>query len=266
MSVRIVTAVAAVLAALTPPAAWGVDLMAHRAFYEMSLASATQGSGIVSGGGAMTYRFARECDGWTVENRTRLQLIYEGGQQLATEWVYVTWESEDGRKFRFRARHDRNGETIEELRGDADLTGEGGGTARFTMPDARTEDLPTGTLFPVRHIHMLLEAATAGETRLSRVVFDGSSGDNPYLVTALFGPLAAGDTQSLADRAGLPHAPSWWTQAAFFAHNALEPEPVFEIAAQYRADGVADHIVQDFGEFALRVELSAVEPLPPPDC
>jgi len=42
--------------------------------------------------------------------------------------------------------------------------------------------------------------------------------------------------------------------------------PEFELSAHYRQDGIADHIIQDFGDFALQVRLGEVEVLPAPDC
>ena len=46
-------------------------------------------------------------------------------------------------------RNAQNDEVEEELRGQADLEGIGGkGRASFTLPEARSFELPAGTLFP----------------------------------------------------------------------------------------------------------------------
>ena len=73
--------------------AWAGELVPHRALYGMVLGSATPGSGIVGAEGAMAYRFAAACDGWTVENRTYLLIRYAEGDEVETTWSFASWES-----------------------------------------------------------------------------------------------------------------------------------------------------------------------------
>jgi hypothetical protein len=243
------------------------ELLSHRAVYRMSLASAGQRSEVLAAEGTMTYRFARTCDGWTVENRTELRLAYETGTDTETLWTFTSWESIDGLSFRFRARYSQDGTVVEKLEGQAGLDRAGGaGTAHFTQPEDRVVELPVGTLFPTEHMQQMIRAAERNETTLSRVVFDGASVDNPYLVFAIFNRLPEADALKLGQAASLPWAPAWWTRMAFFPHGTDEPLPEFEIGAHYRADGVADRIVQQFETFSLDVRLKELEKLPFPDC
>ncbi|MGF1641802.1 MAG: EipB family protein [Rhodospirillales bacterium] len=255
------------LGALTPRDLAAVELLAHRAVYRMSLLDVARGSDVIGADGTMLYRFARGCDGWTIENRTQLRLVYGGGVVAETVWTYASWEADDGLGFRFLARYDQNGRTIERLEGRATLSAKGGGgTARFVRPEEKEVALPKGTLFPTEHMRVFVDAATAGETRLSRVVFDGASLDNPFLVNAVFAPLAADGADALAAAAGLGSVPTWWTRMAFFPYYTASAMPEFEIGANYRADGVADGITQHFDTFSLQVGLTALQALPPPDC
>lgn len=242
-------------------------LQSHRAVYSMSLASTPNRSEVVSADGRMLYRFARSCDGWTVENRTVLRLGYEDDRDVDTVWTFASWESLDGLNFSFHARYEQDGQTIERLDGEARLDGPGkGGRVEFTRPEERTVELPPGTVFPTQHVRLLIDAAERGNKTLAKVVFDGASIDNPYFVNGVFGPLKTADAERLAKAAGLPVLPSWWTRMAFFPVDNDEPVPEFEISADYRSDGIADNVVQYFREFALRLRLRELSSIPPPEC
>ena len=267
MTIRLWLPLALCFGILAPQHLGAVELLAHRAVYKMSLLSSTRGSDVVGADGAMFYRFSRACDGWTVENRTYLRLTYENGAHTESIWTYASWEADDGPGFRFHARYDQNGRMVEKLEGQANLSAKGAaGTARFVGPAETVIDLPKGTLFRTEHMRAFIEAAEAGGKTLTRIVFDGASIDNPFLVNAVFGPLSDADAKALAKAAGLEAVPSWWTRMAFFPHHSPAELPDFEIGANYRADGVADSITQHFEEFALQVKLNELEVLPAPDC
>ena len=264
---RFLPALASVLMVAQTGASSALDLQSHRALYRMVLSRSRPSVDVVAADGAMMYRIARGCDGWTVENRTILSLLYSNDTEADTVWSFASWESADGLKFRFHARFEQDGRTIEKLEGEAVLPSAGAaGTARFTEPPEIEVRLPQGTIFPTEHIRQMIAAAEKGHGSLSRVVFDGASLENPYLVNALFGPLPLASAEELARAAGLPMQPAWWTRLAFFPTEGIEPAPEFEVGARYRADGIADDILQTFGNFSLDVRLTKIELLPPPDC
>ena len=251
---------------ILPRFAAAMDLQPHRAVYRMVLANVARNSDIAFASGLMAYRFARSCDGWTVENRTLLQLLYQDDTEVDSLWSFVSWESLDGRRFRFHARYDQDGRTVEKFDGDADLDASGG-SGRVRFWDGKDPIvLPKGTVFPTAHVRELLEAAAAGRSRLDRTVFDGASPDNPYQVNARFGPLPADVAAGIGKTFGLAPLPGWWTQMAFFPTDGQETLPDFEMGAWYRADGIADNIVQQFDTFSLDVRLKQLELLPAPDC
>lgn len=261
----VLSVILAVGAGTTPSAA--VDLLSHRALYQMNLGTVSPGSKVVAADGVMVYRFEHECTGWTLENRTYLRIAYEGQADLETVWSFASWESEDGTKFRFHTRYDQDGKTVEQLEGSAQLDRPGGGgLATFTSPEERDVVLPVGTLFPTAHTRLLINAARAGLQQFTATLFDGASPDNPYLVSAVIGPVSTEEADALAAIARLPKGPAWWTRMAYFPLDSLDPEPEFEIGGTYRADGVADRIVQQFDDFTLNVRLKELETLPPPDC
>jgi hypothetical protein len=242
------------------------EFIGHQALYRVSLASADAKSGVVSARGAMLYRFADACDGWTAENRTLLRLGYDEGDENETEWSQISWESKDGSKYRFRVRDVRDGDLSEELEGQASLTKGGAGIARFVKPDQMERSLPKGVVFPTHHVMALLDAAHAGKRRLLNTVFDGTSQDNPYSVGAVFHEASASVRRALAKKTKLADLPVWALRMAFFPEADAEAMPKFEIGFNLREDGIADDIVQDFGDFVLLLTLQHLEILPKPDC
>lgn len=257
---------AATLGAAWPGGAWAAEFVGHQALYRVSLASADAKSGVASARGAVLYRFADACDGWTAENRTLLRLGYDEGDENETEWSHVSWEAKDGSAFRFRVRDIRDGDLTEELEGQASLSRKGGGAARFVKPDDSERKLPAGSLFPTRHMMALLAAARSGKRRLTSTVFDGASLDNPYTVGAVFHEAPAGVGRALARKMKLAEVPVWAVRLAFFSAAEAGATPKFEISLKFREDGIAEDIVQDFGDFVLLLTLQHVEILPKPDC
>lgn len=262
----------AALAALVAAVAWpggatAAELVGHQAIYRASLGSVSADSGIAGVEGAVFYRFADACDGWTSENRTVLRLSYTDGTEARTDWTYTTWESKDGRRMSFGMRDLRDGELDNDLRGSASLAAPGkGGSARFAdQPDAGMA-LPAGTLFPTAHLKALIDAALAGKRNLTRTVFDGASLDNPYTVGAVLSPAPKGVGRDVAAREHLADLPAWSMRLAYFANRDDSGIPQFEIGITYREDGIADSIVHDYGDFELKLRLQEVKLLPKPDC
>ncbi len=55
-------------------------------------------------------------------------------------------------------------------------------------------------------------------------------------------------------------------QMAFFSPDANESMPDYEVSLRYYQNGVADEVIQSFGNFSLKGSLQKLEPLPKPDC
>ena len=201
-------------------------------------------------------------------NQTFIRFQYEEGRSLDSFWTYVGWESKDGLSYRFRVIQTRNGEPGEAFRGTATMPGDGGaGRARFTRPSRLQVTLPPGTLFPTRHLLALFEAARAGELHFNRFMFDGTSLDNPYEVNAVITPLPVALLGEATENAGLGARPGWNMSLAFYPWRTPKGAlPEFQLHVQYRDDCIAEGLKQDYGDIALKLRLSEVEPLPKPEC
>ena len=258
-----VAAALVVVLAAGPAPAW--DIVPHRAMYALDLASARAGSSISDVDGRMMFQWGESCDGWTVEQRYRLNFLYIEGPEVELSSVYATWESKDGREFSFNMRSATNGVVDEELRGQARLTraNNGGGSVNFRLPDEAQEALPTGTLFPTAHTLALLDQAAAGTRLFNAILFDGTTREGLTEINAVIGdqePAAGEAAEPLLDR------PSWPVTMAFFSLAEEVAEPDYEMFVQLHDNGVVDRMRIDYGDFAVEARLTNIEPLAAPNC
>ncbi len=262
----------------TTPAMLGdqITLAPHQATYKMKLARVSSSAGIVGAGGTIRYAFNDSCDGWTVETHTELTMLQTQGGPVRTAWDLLSWESKDGKSYRFHVRNMRNGEVVEAYEGEAELNDDHSGTATFRLPEQETLtfDLPPNTLFPVNHTFALLRQASRGKAFLSEPVFDGSAVTGAFQVSAVLGKAklppdtVASDPSASApviDRS-LLLAPSWPTTLAFFDLSEQGETPIFEVHLDYYANGATDSLLQDFGDFSLEGKLNSLKALPKPNC
>jgi hypothetical protein len=245
-----------------------VVLAPHRATYEMKLSVARPNSGIVEVNGNMVLETVDACDGWEVKQRIKLTFLRNDGEEFVTDSNFTSYETKDGLELRFSVRNAQNDEIEEELRGKAELQSLGGkGRASFTLPEARSFDLPAGTLFPTTHLRLIIEQARAGEQSVSYKVFDGARLDGAFQVNAVIGrpprgpvPLVRGDVSLLRN------LPEWGVRFAFFANGDQGAQPEYELALDLLANGVARSMLLDYGDFAVDAKLIQIQALPRPKC
>lgn len=260
-------------------AAGPTALVPHEATYDMQLGSSRSGSGVVGARGTMNYSFTDTCDGYAVNTRTVLSISYGMGAPVVSAWDFSTWESKDGTQYRFKVRNSRNGVVVDTIDGRADMPEDGSpGAATFTEPEGQVMALIPGTLFPTEHTRLLLDrAAGSGSMLVNRPVFDGSSDHGVYEVSALIGLLtpavaAAGPEKAAAgtptDRIAkaLLEGPSWPMTMAFFPLDSNDLMPEFQVGLQYHDNGVAENVVQDFGDFTINGTMTDLKPIAGPDC
>ncbi|HTR83106.1 MAG TPA: DUF1849 family protein [Reyranella sp.] len=247
-----------------------VVLVPYRATYDMKLSVARPNSGIVEVKGMMTLEMVDSCDSWEIRQRIKLTFLRNDGEEFETDSAFTSYESKDGLQLQFSVRNAQNDEVEEELRGRADLEGLGGkGRASFTLPEARSFDLPSGTLFPTTHLALIIKHARAGDKSVSYKVFDGARLDGAFQVNAVIGrspkpvpgtPLVRGDVGLLRGQ------PSWGVRFAFFANGDQGAQPEYELALDLLANGIARSMLLDYGDFAVDAHLSQLQALPRPKC
>jgi hypothetical protein len=241
-------------------AAGPVEVQPHRGVYALELSEVEPNSTVVHARGRFDFEWADACDAWTMSQRAILEVGHSDGRVFDFGWTYNAWEAKDGATYRFFITRRFGGDTVaEEIRGQAELTGEGGGVARFTLPQEREMALPSGTLFPAAHTLYLLEALIAGNTPTWRTLFDGSGeeglfGVSPAVAGAFSGDAAAGFVSPLLDG-----ETSWRMQLAFFSMDESSALPEQEQAFRLFENGIVDEITFDYGEFTVEANLEELE-------
>lgn len=262
-------AIAAAAFCLSSTAAGGVEFAAHRALYTMTLVSAEVGSGIAAVAGKMAVEWRNACTGWTFEYRSVIDVNFAERDPLRLSTTATTWESRDGRDYRFSVRHKANGEDTERIEGTASgRRNDDRGRVEFTEPKPRRMALPAGTLFPIAHSSVIMEvlAKTSKPAFVSRMVFDGMDVEGLYLVSAAIGNALSGQEGVLPEDGSMSGMKSWPVDLAYFAAGSRKPEPSHEIQMHLYANGVADEMVMEFEDFTVRARIGRVELLPDPPC
>jgi hypothetical protein len=264
LSTTLAAAAGLILVELGSAAAAG--LVPHRAFYALSLDSIAPGSALTEIRGALFVEWVEGCEGWSSSQRFKLRVFDTAKPMVEQETRFASWEANDGLTYSFNMQSLRQGVVNRELRGRAALRGEGmSGTAEFTLPEGLRFDLPEGTMFPLVHLKEVIDAASAGEKVVSRVVFDGTNEQGPFEINAVIGPRRPPQD----DMERLPasvRAPSWPMRLAFFQHESKEALPFYEMTVQLLENGLAENFLLDFEDSIIRAELDRIEVLERPSC
>lgn len=240
-------------------------LLSHRAVYGMSQHVGSTASDIAGVKGRLEITFEVACDGWRMEQYIGFRLYHPEGAGLEHVAHLSGWESSNGTDFWFSTRSYQDRQLLEELSGVARLNGpDGSGETRFAKPQKEVKPLPAGTIFPARHLADLIATAKAGEPHLTRTVFDGSTMDSPYEITAFIGRERATGDENVPTIVSTKR--SWSFRLAYFKLATLQPTPEFELSAILYENGVAGDMIYDYGDFAIDVKLRELEVLPVPEC
>ncbi|MCX7338390.1 MAG: DUF1849 family protein [Alphaproteobacteria bacterium] len=240
-------------------------LQPHRAEYEITLHKSTNPE-IADVKGTLTVQLADVGNGWTFEQHSTLQVYSNDGSAEQYITTIVSWESKDGRYYRFNVRSLHNGVEEDCVRGNAapSTTGEGV-MLNYEQPTIIKKTLPGGVLFPIQHLQQALFAAASGQNSLpNKTVFDGSSeAFEPVEVNTIITPvnnlkLVVNDPRLLCtDKA-------WSLQMAIFPQNSQSPDPEYEISQIILPSGIIASMVMEYGEgFSTQLTLKKVDVFSP---
>ena len=248
------------------------ELLPHRATYVLSLGHNLSGSDVVNVQGVMAYEFADACNGWTTTQKARLKFFYDDGRTDEVGWDLNSWESKDGKRYRFFMRNFDGDNVTSEFKGEAEMPAPGqAGLVRFETPARKRLALPRGTLFPTGHSLALFRHLAAGDPTFLATVFDGSDDKGPMEISAAL----AGSSKPAAEQAKLSPllaaGPVYRLSLAFFAPQGEattgdEATPQQEQSVSIYANGVIDRLTLDYGSFTVDAVLKRLEGLPAPGC
>ncbi|KMO29648.1 cell envelope integrity EipB family protein [Methylobacterium aquaticum] len=272
---------ACVLLTLSSPAlaAETVHLAPHRAVYDLSLSGSSGTRAVESARGRIVFDFSGDsCKGFALQYRQVTVLESSESGTRTSDLRNTTFESGDGRSFRFRTQSDLNGKASAPIDGHAERRDRGLDIS-LKQPKRGEMAVPGEVLFPAAHMRRLIEAAKARQSTVAVKVFDGSDdGRKVYDTLAVIGPqrLAAPSGPGAPDApkpasapveaplregamAGMPH---WPVTLSYFSPGEGERTPVYVLAFDLYENGVSGALRLDYGEFSLKGELSRIDLMP----
>ncbi|MCS6891374.1 MAG: cell envelope integrity EipB family protein [Rhodovarius sp.] len=255
---------AAAAQASSPPAAVpGAEEMApHRALYRLVLDPGRNAAGLQAAEGLLLFEVEDACEGWATRQRFRLIVEDQDGNRVETVSEHATFEAKDGSALRFSLTQVTEGAVTQRIRGEA-VMGPDGGRVVFQDPVPTERRLAPGTLFPMLHTIRALAAARQGQRILVAPLLDGTDADGPQDTTTLIlSPWLP--PQPHPRHPALSALPSARMRIAFFeaGQAGAAATPSYEVSLRYWANGVADEVTMDFGDFRLNGALLELQPLP----
>jgi hypothetical protein len=264
---------AAAVPQLAQPAAdQKVELVPHRAVYDLTLDTATAGSNVSDIRGRLVFDFTGSpCQGYSLNTRLVTAIIDRDGKAALTDIRSRSWEQADGGRFRFQTSQFLNNELSEDTKGDARRVRDSVEVS-VQKPVRSKASLTSGVMFPTQHSLAILDSAARGERHLQASLFDGSEkGQKVYETTTFIGnPLPAGANRKLPEvsssTSALDGLVSWPVVISYYSPaESREGLPVYETSFRMYANGVSRKIRFDYGNFAMTGELAQLEfkkPLP----
>jgi EipB-like len=252
-----------------------VTIVAHRAVYDLTLASSTTRSGISGADGRMVMELTGSaCEGWSVNFRRVMELRPNEGDVRLLDTQIASWESGDGLSMRMTQKEyiDNGIQSDTKLSAEFPRRGEAG-RGHTELPTPGDFDLSPGTIFPVDHQLRLMTTAEANGARDISYVFDGSSGTKVFKAISFIGKrkeseeLPAESPKTIAE---LARVPSWPVSISFFDvdkdDSSGEELPSYQVSFTLYQNGVAGNLVMDYGDFAVAGKLSGLEFMKQSDC
>jgi len=244
-----------------------VHLQPHVAVYDLSLLKAGDRAGITGVNGRLAIELSgSECEDWTVNFRMVSQFFSEDQTTRLLDTQSSTWEAGDGNAINVSQRHFVDSSLDSESRVTASKEADGRTLGMVDKPKPQQFELQKGTIFPVMHLHKLLETAAQGKQLDKSNVFDGTEGTKSYTATTFIGrsrtngeqhtKLLASDAVKLKSVRAWPAVISYYDQAQSDNNDGL---PSYEVAVEMFENGVSGDMAIDYGDYSLDAKLSKLE-------
>jgi len=244
-----------------------IELVPHRAVYELSLGTVRGKASIQSARGRILYDFAgNACEGYTLEFRQVAELDNGEGKISLSDLRSTTWEDGAAKNYRFTSRNYLNQELVDTVDGKAERQTDAV-VVTLTKPQERTAKLDATLVFPTEHVRRIIEAARAGQTILEFPIYDGSeTGVKVYNSLTVIGRVIAPGERELADAAAdnkiLAGMRRWPVTVSYFDRskpNTGEQTPVYSISFDLYENGVSRTLVLDYNDFAIKGVLKSLD-------
>lgn len=244
------------------------NILPHKAIYEIELESAKSGSQILDISGKMYYGWEASCEGWETDHRFNIVYEYADTPPVEVKSDFTTLEDYAGKTLDFSSRRKRNEKLFEEFRGQASVSEDKIGGAKYSIPQDLDHDLTPGTLLPVAHTLKMIENAKSNARFFNAVIFDGSDEKGGYEVNAFIGkPFSKADVERTENiDTSLLESQLWPLRLAFFPQNQKTAQPEYEMQLNLHESGIVSSMTIAYEDFAVKQKLIALEALNFPEC
>ena len=262
-------AAATVLAWGTPPIpaqTQAINLVPHRAIYELSLGKVRGKASVQNARGRILYDFTGSaCEGYALEFRQVAELDNGEGKISLSDLRSNTWEDGAGKSYRFASQNHLNQKLLDAVDGKAERSA-GGVAVTLTKPEPRKLDIDAAIVFPTEHVRRIIQAAREGQTILEFPIYDGSeTGVKVYNSLTVIGREIKPGERDLADAASgnnvLAKLRRWPVTVSYFDRGkpAGEQTPVYAISFDLYENGVSRTLVLDYNDFSISGVLKTIE-------
>ena len=261
---------AAMAAAAPAMADSRIPLAAHRAVYDLSLAS-TKGDGAPAAArGRMVFEFnGSACEGYSVNFRYLTEMQSQEGQTVVSDMRSATFEDGESRNLDFKIETENHGRgSAKIVDGHATKSGDGALSLDLRSPKRTKVDLDEDVAFPTEQMVRTIAAARDGQRIAEMKVFDGSDdGEKIFSTLSVIGKAASTPSVEKPEIiSALAEMRRWPVTVSYFDNSKKQDTPEYILTFDLYENGVSGAMRLDYGSFVLKGEMSRLELLPGKEC
>jgi hypothetical protein len=257
--------------AQAPAASDRVNLLPHRAIYDLTLDTSREAKGLDGAKARIVFDFSGDaCEGYQLNFRQVTQLeASEGGRRVIDSRTSYS-EAGDSSRFRFINENRFEGAPSDKTDGEARRDGEG---FKVTVkpPKAGETKFGADVLFPSAQLKAVIRAARAGQSTFNSPLFDGSDdGKQVYETLTVIGRKIPGSPVATLEKSlqkpAFDNVARWPVTISYFKRGAAEATPSYIVSFELFDNGVTRAVRLDYGDFVLKGDFTSLDLLPVTAC
>lgn len=230
----------------------------HLAVYDLLLDNTSAKSGISGLRGRMVYEFrGNRCEGYTTQARFVSRVDGEDKQTMLSDKQITSFESANGREFRFVVQNYTNEVLDEEREGSAINDGK---SIRVKLKKPKEENVTLKKAqFPTFEAMDVIRYALAGKTFYRSTVYDGTDESNKLSYTSTFIGKEKIETAAKTDKLlGVFSGMRYWPVTVTYFDDQENPDglPIYRTSFLLYQNGVTRDLLMDYGTFSIRAKLN----------
>ncbi|AGF74419.1 hypothetical protein BAnh1_05400 [Bartonella australis AUST/NH1] len=238
-----------------------VFLAPHRAIYDLQLDDISNGTTILGMSGRMVYEFTGSaCQGYTTRFRFVNRLYLENMPTRLTDQQITSYETGDGREFRFSVIEKIGQSLSNDVRGAAERT-EDGIIVELKKPKKGVYKLAMAD-FPIMHLKAIIRQAKASRYFYYGAIFDGTNNANKVRTeSVVIGEKKISTSHAETENLRKLDGKSYWpvTVSYFDDENNKGGLPGYRTSFLLYENGVMRDLRINYGNFSVRSKLENFE-------